>query len=53
MNYDSVYSSVIEVDGVDYLVQGRAEDELIMFREVDNLLECERDNVQLMMGEKQ
>jgi len=49
--YNSSYSSVVEIDGTEYLIQGKVDDELTMFRSVDNLLECERDAVQCMMLE--
>lgn len=51
--YSDPYNTnhVVEIDDTDYLVQGKVEDPITMFREVDDLLECERDNVQLMMGE--
>jgi len=52
-NYRGNYhSKIIEVDDTDYLVQGRIDDKLTMFRPVNDLLECERDTVQVMMGEE-
>jgi len=51
--YDNPYgnSYIVEIDETDYLVQGKVEDSLTMFREIDDLLECERDNVQKLMQE--
>jgi len=51
-DYGGSYSEIVEVDGTDYLVQGRVDDHLTMFRPVNDLLECERDTVQKMMGEE-
>jgi len=50
-NYNNPYSKsdVITVDGDQYLMQGDTDDEIVMFRDVDDLLECERDPVNLMM----
>lgn len=47
---DSSYSAVYKVDGEYFLYQGDADEgELQMWRHIDDLLECERDNVQKMM----
>jgi len=45
------HSTIVTVDDEEYLFQGDVDDELTMFRSVDELLECERDNVQLKMEE--
>lgn len=42
------HSQIITVEDTDYLVQGQVTDTLHMSRPVDELLECERDNVQKM-----
>lgn len=49
--YGNGYSTVVDIGDDTYLVQGAIEDPIVMFRTVDELLECERDNVQLMMEE--
>lgn len=41
-------SEILEVDGVEYLIQGELSDPIVMFRPVDELLECERDAIQIM-----
>jgi len=51
--YSDPYNHIVEIDDEDYLVQGRVDDPITMFRTVDDLLECERDNVNVMMGENQ
>lgn len=43
------YSTIITVDQKKYLVQGDIDDQILMFRTVNELLECERDNVQKML----
>jgi len=48
---DYSHSHIVELDGEDYLVQGSINDELTMFRPISELLECERDNVNKMLGE--
>lgn len=54
MKYRDHYTSthVIDLDNTLYLVQGDLDDSITMFREIDNLLECERDNVQMMLGDE-
>jgi len=42
---------LLEVDGDRYLMNGEPSDEIYMIRSVDELLECERDGVQRMLGE--
>jgi hypothetical protein len=42
---------LLEVDGDRYLMNGEPSDEIYMIRSVDELLECERDEVQKMLGE--
>lgn len=47
-------SYLVETNGDHYLVQGyESEDELEMVRCIDDLLECERDAVQVMLREEQ
>lgn len=50
MEYEDPYSSVVEIDEDLYLVQGKINDPIVMFRELDKLLECERDQVQKYLG---
>jgi len=49
MNYNQ--SDVIEVDGENYLVQGRIDDPLTMMRPVNNLLACEKQPVAEILEE--
>jgi len=42
---------LLEVDGDRYLMNGEPSDEIYMIRSVDELLECERDEVQRMLAE--
>jgi len=51
--YNDPYNSshVVEIDDTDYLVQGKIDDPLTMFRPVKDLLECEKDNVRAKMLE--
>jgi len=42
---------LIEVNDDHYLLNGEPSDELYMIRSVDELLECERDEVQKMLTE--
>jgi len=42
---------LLEVDGDQYLMNGKPSDEIYMIRSVDELLECERDEVQKMLKE--
>lgn len=44
------HSKIVEIDGTDYLIQGKVDDPLTMFRSIDELLECERGNVDKMLG---
>ncbi len=47
------YSSVHEVNGEYWLFQGdNEEDEIKMWRNIDDLLECERDAVQKMLEDE-
>jgi len=46
------HSKIVNVDDQDYLFQGEIDDPLTMFRSVDELLECEKSNVNRMMGEQ-
>jgi hypothetical protein len=42
---------LIEVNNDQYLLNGKPSDEIYMIRSVDELLECERDEVQKMLKE--
>lgn len=42
------HSKIVSIDDTDYLIQGRVDDPLTMFRPVNNVLECESDAVQKM-----
>jgi len=42
---------LIEVNDDRYLMNGEPSDEIYMIRSVDELLECERDEVQKMLAE--
>jgi len=42
---------LLEVDGDRYLMNGELSDELYMIRSIDELLECERDEMQRMLAE--
>lgn len=42
------HSKIVDLENEQYLIQGRVEDPLTMFRPVDDVLECERDRVQKM-----
>lgn len=46
------HSKIVDVDDQDYLFQGEVDDPLTMFRPVNELLECEKDNVTKMMGDQ-
>jgi len=48
---DYSHTDIIEIDDQDYLVQGDLQDAITMFRPVNDLLECERSNVNVLMGE--
>jgi len=51
--YSDPYNSnhIVEIDNEDYLIQGKVDDPITMFRDVNELLECERSNVNVLMGE--
>lgn len=49
--YNTPYGQVVEREEGEYLVNGKLTDELTMFRPIDDVLEAERDNVQLMLEE--
>ena len=54
-NRQNKHSKILYVSGEPYLWQGDDtgdDTELLMIRRLDQLLECERDNVQRIMGEK-
>lgn len=40
---------LIEMKDDDYLIQGDIEDEILMMRTFDELLECERDKIQSVL----
>jgi len=42
---------LLEVDGDQYLMNGEPSDEIYMIRSINELLECERDEVQKMLAE--
>lgn len=44
------HSTIIHFDDTDYLVQGNINDDILMFRDINELLESERDNVNVMLG---
>lgn len=46
------YGKIVSIDDTDYLVQGKPDDPLTMFRTVNELLECERDNAQRLMKQR-
>jgi len=48
---DYTGTDLFDVNGTDYLSNGDLDDPLTMFREVEDLLECEKDNVQKMYDE--
>lgn len=50
---DELYgpNHILDVEDSEYLVQGKVDDELVMFREIDELLECERDEIQKYITE--
>ena len=43
-------NDIVNIDDTRYLVQGRVDDEITMFRPINELLECERDNIQKALG---
>ena len=50
-SYDLAGSNdIVNIDDTRYLVQGRVDDEITMFRPINELLECERDNIQKALG---
>jgi len=57
-DYDSYeltgQSDIVNIDDTKYLVQGRVDDEITMFRPINELLECEKDTIQtaILRGEK-
>lgn len=55
MNTDgyNYHSKIVTVDNEYNLYQGEPGDEIQMLRSIDDVLECERDNIQKMLGEKQ
>jgi len=53
MSYEPVYNEVSSVNDETYLVQDGALFEDPMIRNVKDLLECERDSVNVMMGDNQ
>lgn len=51
-DYEPVYNELATVDDETYLVQDGELLEQPMIRDVNDLLECERDKVQKLIGEK-
>ena len=53
-DYDSYeltgQNDIVYIDDTKYLVQGRVDDKITMFRPINELLECERDNIQKALG---
>jgi len=50
-SYDLAGSNdIVNIVDTRYLVQGRVDDEITMFRPINELLECERDNIQKALG---
>jgi len=53
-DYDSYeltgQNDIVNIDDTKYLVQGRVDDKITMFRPINELLECERDNIQKALG---
>jgi len=49
MSYDNTgynyHSKIVNTDESEYLIQGSLDDEIVMIRDIDKLLECERNNV--------
>jgi len=43
-------NNIVDDDETTYLVQGRVDDSIIMFRSVNELLECERDPIQKVLA---
>lgn len=53
MKYSDSYGNhIVEIEDDYYLIQGRVDDELTVFREIEDLMEFERDNIQEMLGEE-
>lgn len=48
---NNYFNDIIEVSGDYYLCQDAEFLDEPMIREINDLLECERDNVQMMLGE--
>lgn len=53
MSYDPVYNELATVDDTTYLVQDGPLFDDPMIRSIDELLECERSNVNKMLGKNQ
>jgi len=57
-DYDSYdlagQSDIVNIDDTKYLVQGRVDDEITMFRPINELLECEKDTIQTaILGDRE
>jgi len=50
---DYSHTDLVTVNDDLYLVQGDLTDSIVMYREITDLLECERDSVNVMMGDNQ
>ena len=48
---NNYYGDIITVNGDEQYFQGRVDDPIVMFRSTDELLECERNNVQKLQGD--
>jgi len=45
------HSKLVKVDGDTYSIRGETDGEISMFIDVEDSLECERDNLQKQIGE--
>lgn len=46
------HSKIVKIDESDYLIQGKVTDQITMYREVDDLLEAEKENLGNLFPEK-
>ena len=55
MSYDNTgynyHSKIVNIDESEYLIQGSLDDDVVMMRDINSLLECERDNIQKQLGD--
>ena len=47
-SYQPPWVTYLEIEGDEYVTHGNVDDEIIMFRKPENLLECERDYFQAL-----